>query len=159
MGCVQTNRNKIIITQNNNIKNAIKNSKIKNYKKSKLKKKNYIHKITYKNWLKIIDFLNYIEIKETGKVNLFFNNIVKDKNILIKFFQNRGEYKNKFIPVETDKNNNNLLDIISTKISYKKKNYFHKIHSFSSIKNEEDDNENLLYNYNYNNNSSLVLKM
>ena len=159
MGCVQTNRNKIIITQNYNIKNAIKNSKIKNYKKSKLKKINYIHKITYKNWLKIIDFLNYIEIKETGKVNLFFNNIVKDKNILIKFFQNRGEYKNKFIPVETDKNNNNLLDIISTKISLKKINYFHKIHSFSSIKNEEDDNENLLCNYNYNNNSSLVLKM
>ena len=42
MGCVQTNRNKIIITQNYNIKNAIKNSKIKNYKKSKLKKKNYL---------------------------------------------------------------------------------------------------------------------
>jgi len=155
MGCVQTNRKKIIIAQNyNNIKNGIK------LKKSKFKKNYYIHKITYNNWLKIIDFLNYIEIKETGRVNLFFNKIVKDKNILLKFFQNRGDNENKFIPVEIDseKKNNYILDIFSTKILYKKINYFHKIHSFSSIKNDEDE-ENILYNYNCNHNSSLVLKM
>ena len=157
MGCVQSNRQKIIVTQNYNLKNEIKKSKIKKNKKLKNKNNDYVHKITYKNWVKIIDFLNFIDIKETGKVNLFFNKIVKDKNILLKFFQNRGDYENKFIPVEKDSKNNNILDIFSTKISYKNINNFHKIHSFSSIKNDDDNNENLLYNNN--NNSSLLLNI
>ena len=158
MGCIQTNRQKIIISQNDDLKNVIKKSKFINNKKSKkIKKNDYIHKITYKNWVKIIDFLNFIDIKETGKVNLFFNKIVKDKNILLKFFQNRGDYENKFIPVEIDSKNNNILDIFSTKISYKNINNFHKIHLFSTIKNDDDNNENLLYNNN--NNSSLLLNI
>ena len=157
MGCVQSNRQKIIVTQNYNLKNEIKKSKIKKNKKLKNKNNDYVHKITYKNWVKIIDFLNFIDIKETGKVNLFFNKIVKDKNILLKFFQNRGDYENKFIPVEKDSKNNNILDIFSTKISYKNINNFHKIHSFSSIKNDDDNNENLLYNNI--NNSSLLLNI
>ena len=157
MGCVQSNRQKIIVTQNYNLKNEIKKSKIKKNKKLKNKKDDYVHKITYKNWVKIIDFLNFIDIKETGKVNLFFNKIVKDNNILLKFFQNRGDYENKFIPVEIDsKKNNNILDVFSTKISYKNVNNFHKIHSFSSIKNDDDNNDDLLYK---NNNSTLLLNI
>ena len=157
MGCIQSNRQKIIIAQNYNLKNEINKTKIKKNKRLKNKNDDYVHKITYKNWVKIIDFLNFIDIKETGKVNLFFNKIVKDKNILLKFFQNRGDYENKFIPVEIDSKNNNILDIFSTKISYKNINNFHKIHSFSSIKNDDDNNENLLYNNN--NNSSLLLNI
>ena len=48
-----------------------------------------IDKITNNKWLKILDFLSYNDLKEVGKVNKFFNNNVKNKDILLKFFQKR----------------------------------------------------------------------
>ena len=44
-------------------------------------------KITNQLWLNILDYLNYKELKETGKVNRMFNNNVKQKEILVKFFK------------------------------------------------------------------------
>ena len=50
-----------------------------------------IRKISFRMWIKILNFLSFNELKETGKVNKFFNNTVKRKEILIKFFKKRDD--------------------------------------------------------------------
>ena len=107
MGCIQQNKsininpisNKNTNKKNINIKNFNKyNININNIQKFNKKfEKNFnfeseipiIDKITNKKWLKILDYLNYNDLKEVGKVNKFFNNNVKNKDILLKFFQKR----------------------------------------------------------------------
>ena len=110
MGCIQQNKSININQYSNNnilIKTALNNKKnnnkkyknfnnnlnnIQNYNKKNL---NFeleipiIDKITNNKWLKILDFLSYNDLKEVGKVNKFFNNNVKNKDILLKFFQKR----------------------------------------------------------------------
>jgi hypothetical protein len=110
MGCIQQNKSININQYSNNnilIKKALNNKKnnnkkyknfnnnlnnIQNYNKKNL---NFeleipiIDKITNNKWLKILDYLNYNDLKEVGKVNKFFNNNVKNKDILLKFFQKR----------------------------------------------------------------------
>ena len=110
MGCIQQNKSININQYSNNnilIKKALNNKKnnnkkyknfnnnlnnIQNYNKKNL---NFeieipiIDKITNNKWLKILDFLSYNDLKEVGKVNKFFNNNVKNKDILLKFFQKR----------------------------------------------------------------------
>ena len=110
MGCIQQNKSININQYSNNnilIKKALNNKKnnnkkyknfnnnlnnIQNYNKKNL---NFeleipiIDKITNNKWLKILDFLSYNDLKEVGKLNKFFNNNVKNKDILLKFFQKR----------------------------------------------------------------------
>ena len=46
-------------------------------------------------WVKVIDFLSYNELKEVGKVNRKFNMLVKNNNVLVKFFKKKNtEYDN-----------------------------------------------------------------
>ena len=113
MGCIQQNKSININQYSNNnilIKKALNNKKnnnkkyknfnnnlnnIQNYNKKNIKNLNFeleipiIDKITNNKWLKILDFLSYNDLKEVGKVNKFFNNNVKNKDILLKFFQKR----------------------------------------------------------------------
>jgi hypothetical protein len=114
MGCIQQNKSINInqLSNNNNIliKKALNNKKnnikkyknfnnnfnnIQNFNKKNIKNLNFeseisiIDKITNNKWLKILDYLNYNDLKEVGKVNKFFNNNVKNKDILLKFFQKR----------------------------------------------------------------------
>ena len=51
--------------------------------------KNKAEKLTNQLWINVLDFLNYNELKETGKVNRMFNQNVKQKELLIKFFKKR----------------------------------------------------------------------
>ena len=108
MGCFQNKNQKIIITQNHNLKNKIKSKNTLNLHVTKIINC-YIYKISYQNWLNIIDFLNYTEIKETGKVNRFFNKTVKDNTILLKFFKNRGNNKNKYNIEKYISTKNNII--------------------------------------------------
>ena len=110
MGCIQQNKSININQYSNNnilIKKALNNKKNNNKKYKNFNnnlnniqiynKKNLnfeleipiIDKITNNKWLKILDFLSYNDLKEVGKVNKFFNNNVKNKDILLKFFQKR----------------------------------------------------------------------
>ena len=47
--------------------------------------------ISQKSWINIIDFLNYAELKEVGKINKSFNSMVKQNQILVKFFKKKSE--------------------------------------------------------------------
>ncbi len=107
------------------------------YDKPKLILENQIQKISFKMWINILNFLNFNELKETGKVNKFFNNTVKRKEILIKFFKKRDTE----IIENNKKNIENIYvhSIINNLISFsilQKNNYsIHNDFSFDSIKN------------------------
>ena len=101
MGCIQK-RNAISITKKKtcqlnsiNYKNNSYNRKDKystNCNSEKLLnyfEKNKAEKLTNQLWINVLDFLNYNELKETGKVNRMFNQNVKQKELLIKFFKKR----------------------------------------------------------------------
>ena len=101
MGCIQK-RNAISITKKKtcqlnslNYKNNSYNIKDKystNCNSEKLLNnfdKNKAEKLTNQLWINVLDFLNYNELKETGKVNRMFNQNVKQKELLIKFFKKR----------------------------------------------------------------------
>lgn len=60
-------------------------------KKKKGIRKEYKNLISQNNWLNILDFLNYGEIKEVGKTNKLFNYLVKQNQILIKFFKKKND--------------------------------------------------------------------
>ena len=59
--------------------------------KTKGNRKEYKNFISQNNWLNILDFLNYAEIKEVGKTNKLFNYLVKQNQILIKFFKKKND--------------------------------------------------------------------
>ncbi len=93
------------ITSNSN--NSVKETNIKStcfsFEPNSLKKTffNYNKKIIYNNlitkmlWVKVIDFLSYNELKEVGKVNRKFNMLVKNNEVLVKFFKKKNtEYDN-----------------------------------------------------------------
>ena len=93
------------ITSNSN--NSVKETNIKStcfsFEPNSLKKTffNFNKKIIYNNlitkmlWVKVIDFLSYNELKEVGKVNRKFNMLVKNNNVLVKFFKKKNtEYDN-----------------------------------------------------------------
>ena len=93
------------ITSNSN--NSSKETNIKStcfsFEPNSLKKTffNFNNKIIYNNlitkmlWVKVIDFLSYNELKEVGKVNRKFNMLVKNNNVLVKFFKKKNtEYDN-----------------------------------------------------------------
>lgn len=93
------------ITSNSN--NSSKETNIKStcfsFEPNSLKKTffNFNKKIIYNNlitkmlWVKVIDFLSYNELKEVGKVNRKFNMLVKNNNVLVKFFKKKNtEYDN-----------------------------------------------------------------
>ena len=114
MGCVE-NRKQIRITKNLTNKKSLIFLKYRNSISLKDKfstvcnseegiNKIFINKsdkITNQLWLNILDYLNYKELKETGKVNRMFNNNVKQKEILVKFFKKRDSFYSN--------NTNNLL--------------------------------------------------
>ena len=87
------------ITSNSN--NSVKETNIKStcfsFEPNSLKKTffNFNKKIIYNNlitkmlWVKVIDFLSYNELKEVGKVNRKFNMLVKNNNVLVKFFKKK----------------------------------------------------------------------
>lgn len=60
-------------------------------------RKNYIHnkkffnKIHQFNWTKIVDYLNFQELKEVGKTTKMLNSLVKQHEILTKFFKKKEE--------------------------------------------------------------------
>ena len=93
------------ITSNSN--NSSKETNIKStcfsFEPNSLQKTffNYNKKIIYNNlitkmlWVKVIDFLSYNELKEVGKVNRKFNMLVKNNEVLVKFFKKKNtEYDN-----------------------------------------------------------------
>ena len=144
MGCIQQNKSiNINPISNNNIslKNELnykKNNNIKNFNKYKInynniqnykfKKKQFkipmIDKITNNKWLKILDYLNYNDLKEVGKVNKFFNNNVKNKDILLKFFQKRKSFNS---------NNSSILENKPTLYTTNQINYMKNDLSFSIL--------------------------
>ncbi len=106
MGCTAEKNNKIIIVSR--ISNSILSST------GAWKKNNRFsidfnliqkHTFTFQNqllnsitnmlWVKVIDFLSYNELKEVGKVNRKFNMLVKNNEVLVKFFKKKNtEYDN-----------------------------------------------------------------
>ena len=101
-------KGEIIITSiTSNSNNSSKETNIKStcfsFEPNSLKKTffNFNKKIIYNNlitkmlWVKVIDFLSYNELKEVGKVNRKFNMLVKNNNVLVKFFKKKNtEYDN-----------------------------------------------------------------
>lgn len=68
------------------------------------KKKNICGAITQSSWLNVIDFLKYEEIKEVGKTNKMFNYLVRQNQILIKFFKKKESKKLSFCQTRTHLN-------------------------------------------------------
>jgi hypothetical protein len=105
--CIQKKRK--IIIQNKLMRKIVINnvnfsflesvSIMKFYDKSNLIVDNKIEKISLQMWINILNYLTFNELKETGKVNKFFNQTVKRKEILVKFFKKRDneiiEYNDK----------------------------------------------------------------
>ena len=97
-GCVEK-RNNIIINQSillrkNCFKNISFSFKERSSNTSLNEKpifllKNKSQRIPIQIWINILNYLNFYELKETGKVNKFFNKSVKRKEILVKFFKKR----------------------------------------------------------------------
>jgi hypothetical protein len=170
MGCIQQNKqininpfsnNNILIKKaivnktntnnknknNNNYNNNNNNKNLKN--KNKNNKKNNSHisiidKITNNKWLKILDYLNYNELKEVGKVNKLFNNFVKNKDILLKFFQKREKFYTKY-----SSNFESIPTLYTTNLINMRKNDL----SFSILQQEDSlivEDINNKYNNNFN---------
>ena len=98
MGCAQCNKKIKIEVQSDNIidcPSKITESDIINLEEINNKyHKNMSHRLTLGLWVKIIDYLSFNEIKEIGKINKTFNRVVKQNEILIKFFKKRNsDYK------------------------------------------------------------------
>ena len=98
MGCTAQKNDKIIIVSrisNSNLsstgawkKNNRFSIELDLIQKSKFSLKNqYLNSITNILWLKVIDYLSYKELKEVGKINRKFNKLVKNNNVLLKFFK------------------------------------------------------------------------
>jgi hypothetical protein len=94
MGCIQNNKKvQIEINENNIIDSPSKITESNEFDYSiinELYLKNMAHRLTLDLWVKIIDYLPYNEIKEIGKINKTFNRVVKQNEILIKFFKKRN---------------------------------------------------------------------
>ncbi len=98
MGCAQCNKKIIIEVQSDNITDSpskITESNFIDFEEINNKyKKNMSRRLTLALWVKIIDYLSFNEIKEIGKINKTFNRVVKQNEILIKFFKKRNsDYK------------------------------------------------------------------
>ena len=89
-------------------------------------------------WIKILNFLSFNELKEAGKVNKFFNQNVKRKEILVKFFKKRD---NEIIEYNDKKNIENIYlhtiinNFISFSILQNNNSLIQNNFSFDSIKN------------------------
>ena len=108
MGCAQCNKKIIIEVQSDNITDSpskITESNFIDFEEINNKyKKNMSRRLTLALWVKIIDYLSFNEIKEIGKINKTFNRVVKQNEILIKFFKKRNsDYKQSFIKSNTVK--------------------------------------------------------
>ena len=94
MGCIQCNKKIKIEVESYNIIDSpskMTESDIINFEEINNKyEKNMSHRLTLGLWTNIIDYLSYNEIKEIGKINKTFNRIVKQNEILIKFFKKRN---------------------------------------------------------------------
>ena len=150
MGCVE-NRKQIRITKNLTNKKSLIFLKYRNSISLKDKfstvcnseegiNKIFINKsdkITNQLWLNILDYLNYKELKETGKVNRFFNKTSKQKELLIKFFQKKDTDHNNFSKVFYEEKNPIINTILSFSI-LRNQNYFDDEYSDLSIINREN---------------------
>ena len=98
MGCTAQKNDKIIIVSrisNSNLsstgawkKNNLFSIELDLIQRHKFSLKNqYLNSITNILWLKVIDYLSYKELKEVGKINRKFNKLVKNNNVLLKFFK------------------------------------------------------------------------
>ena len=111
---------------------------MKFYDKSNLIVDNKIEKISLQMWINILNYLTFNELKETGKVNKFFNQTVKRKEILVKFFKKRD---NEIIEYNDKKNIENIYlhTIINNFISFSflqnNNSLIQNNFSFDSIKN------------------------
>ena len=89
-------------------------------------------------WINILNYLTFNELKETGKVNKFFNQTVKRKEILVKFFKKRD---NEIIEYNDKKNIENIYlhtiinNFISFSILQNNNSLIQNNFSFDSIKN------------------------
>jgi hypothetical protein len=144
--CIQKKRQ--IIIQNKLMRKIVINnvnfsflesvSIMKFYDKSNLIVDNKIEKISLQMWINILNYLTFNELKETGKVNKFFNQTVKRKEILVKFFKKRD---NEIIEYNDKKNIENIYlhtiinNFISFSILQNNNSLIQNNFSFDSIKN------------------------
>jgi len=144
--CIQKKRQ--IIIQNKLMRKIVINnvnfsflesvSIMKFYDKSNLIVDNKIEKISLQMWINILNYLTFNELKETGKVNKFFNQNVKRKEILVKFFKKRD---NEIIEYNDKKNIENIYlhtiinNFISFSILQNNNSLIQNNFSFDSIKN------------------------
>ena len=111
---------------------------MKFYDKSNLIVNSKIEKISLQMWINILNYLTFNELKETGKVNKFFNQNVKRKEILVKFFKKRD---NEIIEYNDKKNIENIYlhtiinNFISFSILQNNNSLIQNNFSFDSIKN------------------------
>ena len=111
---------------------------MKFYDKSNLIVDNKIEKISLQMWINILNYLTFNELKKTGKVNKFFNQTVKRKEILVKFFKKRD---NEIIEYNDKKNIENIYlhtiinNFISFSILQNNNSLIQNNFSFDSIKN------------------------
>ena len=111
---------------------------MKFYDKSNLIVNSKIEKISLQMWINILNYLTFNELKETGKVNKFFNQTVKRKEILVKFFKKRD---NEIIEYNDKKNIENIYlhtiinNFISFSILQNNNSLIQNNFSFDSIKN------------------------
>ena len=111
---------------------------MKFYDKSNLIVNSKIEKISLQMWINILNYLTFNELKEAGKVNKFFNQNVKRKEILVKFFKKRD---NEIIEYNDKKNIENIYlhtiinNFISFSILQNNNSLIQNNFSFDSIKN------------------------
>ena len=103
--------------------------------KTKGNRKEYKNFISQNNWLNILDFLNYAEIKEVGKTNKLFNYLVKQNQILIKFFKKKNDSA---IDYQQHPKNNKGVNIIYSKKIFE---------SFSFLQKAAKRNNSILSEY------------
>ena len=143
MGCVE-NKRPIRINSIKKNKNKLRNSlslgdRYPTIKEEEVKNliKNKSQRITNILWIKILNYLNYKELKETGKVNRFFNKTSKQKELLIKFFQKKDTDHNNFFKFFYEEKNPIINTILSFSI-LRNQNYFDDEYSDLSINNREN---------------------
>ena len=74
------------------------------------RKKSYKNMISKNSWFYILDFLSYNEIKEVGKTNKMFNYLVKQNQILVKFFKNKNTPATSQNVYETESSNSKFKE-------------------------------------------------
>jgi hypothetical protein len=98
MGCISSPKN-IKINSVNFVPNKDKVLS-KSLRWNYIHNKKFFNKTNKSNWTNIVDYLNFQELKEVGKASKELNSLVKQHQILVKFFK-----KKEYVYIYSQQNN------------------------------------------------------